>query len=70
MATLDECLRAIQRKCLDCCGGSREEVSACDLATCALYPYRLGERQVGLFADDTPPKNRPARSDMQAKLLG
>lgn len=54
MATLEECLRAIQRKCLDCCGGSREEVAACDLSSCALYLYRLGERQGNLLNQPDP----------------
>jgi hypothetical protein len=35
-------LRVIRFKCLDCCGGSRTEVSASTAVSCALWPYRLG----------------------------
>jgi hypothetical protein len=35
-------LKAIRRKCLDCCCGSRSEVRACELLNCSLYEYRFG----------------------------
>ena len=34
-------LKAIRRKCLDCCGTSRE-VELCRITDCSLHPYRLG----------------------------
>lgn len=36
-------VKAIRLKCLDCSGGSRDEVEKCSIATCALYPFRLGK---------------------------
>lgn len=36
-------LKVIKLKCLDCCGGSWEEVRNCQCSKdCFLYPYRLG----------------------------
>lgn len=37
-------LKAIRMKCLDCCGGSSNEVKLCDIDTCTLWPYRSGHR--------------------------
>ena len=36
-------LKAMRRKCLDCCCGSPQEVSLCPVKDCALWPYRLGK---------------------------
>ena len=36
-------LRAIRRKCIDCCGGSFKEVRLCTSYTCPLFPFRLGK---------------------------
>lgn len=36
-------LKAIKAHCLDCCGGSRQEVKACEIADCPLHPFRLGK---------------------------
>ncbi len=36
-------LKAIRRKCLDCCCGSSKEVEMCPVETCSLYPYRFGK---------------------------
>jgi hypothetical protein len=36
-------LKAIRRKCLDCCCGSSHEVDLCPVTDCSLYPYRLGK---------------------------
>ncbi len=35
-------LKAIRRKCLDCCGGSRKGVEECILMDCPLWEYRMG----------------------------
>ena len=40
-------LRAIRRKCLDCCCESPQEVRECTVKTCTLYPYRMGRRPSG-----------------------
>lgn len=37
-------MRAIRKKCLDCCCGSYTEVTHCTVKTCALYEYRSGHR--------------------------
>lgn len=33
---------AIRAKCLECMGGSSNEVKLCASANCALWPFRLG----------------------------
>lgn len=37
-------LKAIKVHCLDCCGGSREEVKLCEIKDCSLWIYRFGKR--------------------------
>lgn len=37
-------VKAIRAKCLDCSGGSYDEVRNCPIKDCTLYPYRLGHR--------------------------
>lgn len=37
-------VKAIRKKCLDCCNGSRTEVRYCTIIQCDLFPYRLGHR--------------------------
>lgn len=36
-------LKAIKLKCLDCCGGSTQEVNLCEVAECPLWLYRFGK---------------------------
>lgn len=36
-------IRAIRKKCIDCSGGSRDEVKKCELQDCPLHPFRLGK---------------------------
>jgi hypothetical protein len=36
-------LKAIRRKCLDCCYGSPQEVKLCEAHFCSLHPYRFGK---------------------------
>ncbi len=33
---------AIKAKCLDC-AGSRHEIRLCEVSTCALWPFRMGD---------------------------
>ncbi len=35
-------MKAIRAKCLDCCGGSSNEVKLCTAVNCSLHPYRDG----------------------------
>jgi hypothetical protein len=34
--------RAIRAHCLDCCGGSPDEVRKCTALTCPSWPFRMG----------------------------
>lgn len=36
-------IKAIRLFCLECCGGSSNEVKLCPSTTCSLYPFRLGK---------------------------
>jgi len=36
-------VKAIRAFCIDCCGGSYNEVKLCTAPNCALYPFRLGK---------------------------
>ena len=36
-------IKAIRAKCLDCSGGSAQEVRLCVIPECPLYPYRMGK---------------------------
>lgn len=40
-------IKAIRKKCLDCCCGQAVEVRLCTCVTCALYSYRMGHRPKG-----------------------
>ena len=40
-------LSSIRRHCLECVGYVRQEVKACSMPTCALWPYRMGHRPRG-----------------------
>ncbi len=36
-------LKAIRRKCLECCCGQYKEVRLCPSKDCSLYPFRFGK---------------------------
>ena len=36
-------MKAIRKKCLDCCCGSSNEVSLCTVTKCSLYAFRFGK---------------------------
>lgn len=42
---LDALLRDIRAKCLDCMGGSRTAVAACDCTGCSLHRHRMSRRE-------------------------
>ena len=44
MKIIETPVRAIRKKCLDCCCGQFSEVRLCPILGCPLYPYRLGTR--------------------------
>ena len=35
-------MSAIRAKCIECCCGNAAEVRRCEIADCALHPYRSG----------------------------
>jgi len=35
-------LQAMRRRCIDCCGGKKDEVRRCTAVACPLWPYRMG----------------------------
>jgi len=37
-------IKAIRKKCLQCCAGSYKEVRECIITDCPLYVYRFGKR--------------------------
>jgi hypothetical protein len=59
MTTKAEVLKAIRRKCIECCGGQIGEVRLCHLQRCDLWPYRLG-------MDPNPSKSRGVANQASA----
>lgn len=58
-------IKSIRAHCLDCCGGSPQEVRLCPVENCPLYPYRMGHRpQRGKDTPDTPESGKPVDSPM------
>lgn len=43
MANLQNPVKAIRAKCLDCCGQQANEVKMCPAQDCPLYPFRFGK---------------------------
>ena len=37
-------IKAIRKKCLDCCCGQIKEVRECPIEDCPLFPFRMGMR--------------------------
>ena len=46
--------KAIRLKCLDCCGGSSNEVKLCSVANCPLHPFREGYDPFRVKVELTP----------------
>jgi hypothetical protein len=46
-------LRAIRKKCLECCCGSQKQVKECHITDCTLWPWRLGRRPSPASVKDT-----------------
>lgn len=46
-------MRAIRKKCLDCCCGSSNEVKLCTAKDCPLWIYRSGHRPKIDIEDDS-----------------
>ena len=41
--TITSPLKAIRQNCIECCGGSKHEVSLCPATGCPLHPFRFGK---------------------------
>lgn len=52
-------MKAIRKKCLECCCGSYNKVKLCSVTTCPLYGYRSGHRPKGeeIIADGNEIEN-------------
>ena len=57
-------LRAIRAHCLDCMGGSREQVAKCNCTRCTLHPHRMGAEEAGRYHDSAD-----GREGLQLSLL-
>lgn len=58
-------IKSIRAHCLDCCGGSPQEVRLCPVEKCPLYPYRMGRRpRQGKETPETQECGKPADSPM------
>jgi hypothetical protein len=63
-------MKAIRRKCLDCCCGSSQEVSLCHIKDCSLHPYRLGRRPGAVKKEATPAQMERLKRAREARLNG
>jgi len=61
-------MKAIRRKCLDCCCGSSQEVRSCHIEDCALHPYRLGKRPGAVKREVTPAQIERLKKAREALL--
>ncbi len=55
-------LKAIRRHCLECSGGSPNEVRLCPIETCPLYGFRFGHR---LPKVETPEDSLPKEAHVE-----
>ena len=63
-------MKAIRRRCLDCCCGSSQEVSLCPVHSCSLHPYRFGKRPGTLKREATPAQIERLKKAREARLNG
>jgi len=63
-------MKAIRRRCLDCCCGSSQEVSLCPVHNCSLHPYRFGKRPGAVKREATPVQIERLRKAREARLTG
>ena len=59
-------LRAIREKCLDCSCQQPIEVKECTVATCALYPFRLGKNPYRAKRVMSPEQIAKAKANLMA----
>jgi hypothetical protein len=63
-------MKAMRRKCLDCCCGSPKEVELCPVKDCPLYAYRFGKRPGGVKRQATPGQIERLKKAREARLNG
>jgi len=58
-------LKAIRKKCHDCCGGSYKKIKYCPMQECPLHYYRLGHnpRRTGMGGNPEFKKKRKKRTE-------
>lgn len=61
-------IKAIRRKCLDCCCDSSQEVSLCPVHDCSLHPYRFGRRPGAGKRELTPARRAAIQKANEARL--
>lgn len=61
-------MKAIRRRCLDCCCGSSQEVGLCPVHSCSLFPYRFGKRPGGEKREMTPARQEALRKASEGLL--
>ena len=49
-------MSAIRAKCIECCCGNAAEVRRCEIADCALHPYRSGHNPARASIGGNPRK--------------
>lgn len=57
-------LRDIRAHCLDCMGGSREQVAKCNCNRCSLHQHRMGAEEASRYHEA-----RGERRGLQLSLL-
>jgi hypothetical protein len=63
-------MKAIRRKCLDCAGGSSQEVGLCPAHNCSLFPFRFGKRPGTVKREATPAQIERLKKAREARLNG
>lgn len=63
-------MKAMRRKCLDCCCGSPKEVELCPVTACPLYAYRFGKRPGTVKRPATPAQIERLKKAREARLNG
>ena len=44
-------VKAIRKKCVDCCCGALKAVAECESVACPIWPYRMGRRPTQEMVD-------------------
>lgn len=66
MANLQNPVKAIRAKCLDCCCGNPNEVRLCTVESCALFPFRFGKNP---YRKEMTPEQKAAKAALMRRTL-